>query len=187
MTNPRYNEQISPVPQHEVPLRRRQTRMHCGMWESPFKTFRRVPLLIQKMGERAVISSYRKFIFSLSEALSKRDLTSLKHLLCDVLTVREIENINDPMDLFCTLERRCILGNDNFGLLKDLFKQIHRQDLVNKINGFQGEKTSKRGFVRSNKTKPTDQRTRLCPLKAEDLPDCKKRPRSDSQVPFCGF
>lgn len=161
--------------------------MHCGMWESPFKTFRRVPLLIQKMDERAVISSYRKFIFSLSEALSKRDLTSLKHLLCDVLTVREIENINDPMDLFCTLERRCILGNDNFGLLKDLFKQIHRQDLVNKINDFQGEKTTERGFVSSNKTKPTDQRTRSCPLKAEDLPDCKKRPRSDSKVPFCDF
>ena len=159
--------------------------MHCGMWESPFKAFRRVPLLIQKMGERAVISSYRKFIFSLSEALSKRDLTSLKYLLCDELTVREIENINDPMDLLCTLERRCILGNDNFDLLKDLCKQIHRQDLVKKIKDFQRGKTTERGFVSSNETQPTDQRTQSCPLKAEDLLDCKRRARSDSKVPFC--
>ena len=90
------------------------------------------------MGEIEGISKYRKFTFSLSEALTKRDLASLTYLLGDTLTVREIENINDPKDLFGNLER-CMLGPDNFHILEDLFAEIHRQDLVKKSKRFSKE------------------------------------------------
>ena len=115
-----------------------------------------------KMGEIKGISNYRKFIFSLSEALTKRDLASLTYLLCDTLTAREIENINDPKDLFGNLERRCMLGPDNFHILEDLFAEIHRQDLVKKVKDFQRKQTTERGFVSSNETQLTDQRTLSC-------------------------
>lgn len=90
------------------------------------------------------ISDYRKFTFSLCEQLSQNDLDSMKFLLRDLLTTREIEGVGKPEHLFVLLEQRKELGDDNFRLLEELFTQIKRQDLVRKLNGFEREQLAKR-------------------------------------------
>ena len=83
------------------------------------------------------ISKYRKFIFSLGQQLSTENLSSLKYLLRDLLTTNQTEGINSPTDLFVLLEQRNDLGSDNCHLLKDLLRQIKRQDLVRKVEDFE--------------------------------------------------
>ena len=90
------------------------------------------------------ISDYRKFTFFLCEQLSENDLKSMKYLSRDLLTTRDIEGVERPEDLFVFLEQRKLLGDDNFGLLEELFKQIKRQDLIRKLNGFEREQLAKR-------------------------------------------
>lgn len=90
------------------------------------------------------ISDYRKFTFFLCEQLSQNNLDSMKFLLRDLLTTREIEGIGKPEDLFVLLEQRNELGDGNFRLLEDLLTQIKRQDLVRKLNRFETEQLAKR-------------------------------------------
>lgn len=89
------------------------------------------------------ISDYRKFTFSLCEQLSQNNLDSMKFLLRDLLSEREIGRIGKPEDLFVSLEQRNELGDDNFRLLEDLLTQIKRQDLVRKLNRFEREQLAK--------------------------------------------
>ena len=89
------------------------------------------------------ISDYRKFTFFLCEQLSQNNLDSMKFLLRDLLSTRDIESVGKPEDLFVLLEQRNELGNDNFRLLEDLLTQIKRQDLVRKLNGFEREQLPK--------------------------------------------
>lgn len=89
------------------------------------------------------ISDYRKFTFFLCEQLSQNNLDSMKFLLRDLLTEREIDDIGKPEDLFVSLEQRNELGDDNFRLLEDLLTQIKRQDLVRKLNRFEREQFAK--------------------------------------------
>ncbi|XP_068747659.1 induced myeloid leukemia cell differentiation protein Mcl-1 homolog [Montipora capricornis] len=82
------------------------------------------------------ISGFRKFIFSLSQELSADNLTSMKYLLRDSLTTREIEGINCATDLLVLLEQRNELGRNNCSLFKDLLSEIQRLDLVRKLEDF---------------------------------------------------
>ena len=100
----------------------------------------------------AYISEYRKFTFSLCQELSTEDLNSLKYLLRDLLTMREIEGANSPTDLFVFLEQRNGLGTNNCHLLKDLLTQIKRQDLVRKLQDFERKQLGKRAIVANNQT-----------------------------------
>lgn len=82
------------------------------------------------------ISGFRKFIFSLSQELSADNLTSMKYLLRDSLTTREIEGIHCATDLLVLLEQRNELGRNNCSLFKDLLSEIQRLDLVRKLEDF---------------------------------------------------
>ncbi|XP_068702782.1 uncharacterized protein [Montipora foliosa] len=82
------------------------------------------------------ISPFRQLIFSLCQELSAEDLDSMKYLLRDLLTTREIEGVSRPSDLFVFLEQRGELGSENCGLLKDIFVTIQRRDLLKKLEDF---------------------------------------------------
>lgn len=86
---------------------------------------------------KAFVSEYRKFILSLSQELSTENLHSLKYLLRDLLTMREIESAVSAIDLFVFLEQRNELGSENCHLLQDLLTQIRREDLVGKLKEFE--------------------------------------------------
>lgn len=83
------------------------------------------------------IPQFRKFIFSLCEELSSKNLDSMKYLCRDLLTMRELEGVNNATDLFVVLEQRKELGSGNFHLLEDLLTQIGRGDLVRKLKDFE--------------------------------------------------
>ena len=85
----------------------------------------------------AFVSEYRKFILSLCQELSVENLDSLKYLLRDLLTMREIESAVSAIDLFVFLEQRNELGSENCHLLQDLLTQIRREDLVGKLKEFE--------------------------------------------------
>lgn len=93
------------------------------------------------------LSNYRKVIFSLGQEISMENLHSLKYLLQDLLTTKEIEDFDTPTDLFVFLEQRNELGSENFHLLKDLLAQINRQDLVRKLEDFEKKKLAERDRV----------------------------------------
>ena len=75
------------------------------------------------------------------------NLHSLKYLLRDLLTTKEIEDFDSPTDLFVFLEQRDELGSENFHLLKDLLAQINRQDLVRKREDVEKKKLAERDRV----------------------------------------
>ena len=98
------------------------------------------------------IPEFRKVLFSLCQELTTENLSSLKYLLRDLLTAKELEDIRDPMDLMLDLEQRNELCSNNCQLLKDLLTQIKRKDLVQKIEAFQGRKLAECGLLNNNKT-----------------------------------
>lgn len=116
-----------------------------------------------KMG---CISEYRKFTYFLCEHLTKKDLDSMKFLLRDLLTTREIEDVAKPGDLFVLLEQRNELGSDNFRLLQDLLKMINRHDLARKLNEFERKQLAKR--FGNYETATEDSRTLNTPQFAKD-------------------
>ncbi|KAJ7327403.1 peptidase C14A [Desmophyllum pertusum] len=61
----------------------------------------------------------------------------MKYLCRDLLTMRELEGVNNATDLFVVLEQRKELGSGNFHLLEDLLTQIGRGDLVRKLKDFE--------------------------------------------------
>ena len=127
-----------------------------------------------------LISEYRKFFFSLCKELSTENLDSLKYLLRDLLTTREIEGISNATDLFVFLEQRNELGSDNCYLLEDLLTQIERQDLVKELKNFQRNQLAKRGLVANHKT----QRSEFCVVNKEDrVQDCVTDGEQNSTVP----
>lgn len=93
------------------------------------------------------LSNYRKVMFSLGQEISTENLHSLRYLLRDLLTTKEIEDFDSPTDLFVFLEQRNELGSENFHLLKDLLAQINRQDLVRKLEDFEKKKLAERDRV----------------------------------------
>lgn len=116
------------------------------------------------------ISKYRKFIFSMGQELSTENLSSLKYLLRDLLTTNQTEGINSPTDLFVLLEQRNELGSDNCHLLKDLLRQIKRQDLVKKLEDFKRNQLAEHNRAENDETVPRDGSVRA--VNTEDVQDC---------------
>ena len=116
------------------------------------------------------ISKYRKFIFSLGQELSTENLSSLKYLLRDLLTTSQTEGINSPTDLFVLLEQRNELGSGNCHLLKDLLRQIKRQDLVRKLEDFNRNQIAEHNHAENDETVPRNGSVRA--VNTEDVQDC---------------
>ena len=116
------------------------------------------------------ISKYRKFIFSLGQELSTENLSSLKYLLRDLLTTSQTEGINSPTDLFVLLEQRNELGSGNCHLLKDLLRQIKRQDLVRKLEDFERNQIAEHNHAENDETVPRSGSVRA--VNTEDVQDC---------------
>lgn len=129
----------------------------------------------------AYISEYRKFTFSLCQELSTEDLNSLKYLLRDLLTIREIEAANSPTDLFVFLEQRNMLGSDNsMHLLKDLLTQMKRKDLVRKLQDFERKQLGEPAIVAINKAARNGIRRAV---NMEGIQDCVADGEQTSLVP----
>ena len=98
------------------------------------------------------VPEFRKVLFSLCQELTTENLSSLKYLLRDLLTAKELEDIRDPMDLMLYLEQRNELCSNNCQLLEDLLTQIKRKDLFQNIQAFQGRKLAECGLLNNHKT-----------------------------------
>ena len=84
------------------------------------------------------IPDYIKFTNFLCQQLSQNNLDSMKFLLKDLLSTRDIEGVGKPEDLFVLLEKRNELGDGNFRLPKDVLTQMKRQDLLRTLNPAKG-------------------------------------------------
>lgn len=98
------------------------------------------------------VPEFRKVLFSLCQELTTENLSSLKYLLRDLLTAKELEDIRDPMDLMIYLEQRNELCSNDCQILKDLLTQIKRKDLFQKIQAFQGRTLAECGLLNNHKT-----------------------------------
>lgn len=74
-----------------------------------------------------------------SNKLSNEQLNQLKFLCRDTIGKRELEKIDTGIKLFAVLMERGKLGADNKDYLCQLLTEIQRQDLSEKINGFESQ------------------------------------------------
>ena len=117
------------------------------------------------------ISPFRQLIFSLCQELSVDDLNSMKYLLRDVLTTREIEGVSRPSDLFVFLEQRGELGSENCGLLKDIFVTIQRRDLLRKLEEFDNKQLVENERIQCDGSTRNAGSPRYRPVNKEDNHD----------------
>ena len=82
------------------------------------------------------ISSYRKFLIELSNALSTKDLEELAFAAKDFLPSGIIENTGSALQLFTALQRDDKIGPTNLTLLQNMFETIGRVDLSRRIQDF---------------------------------------------------
>lgn len=118
----------------------------------------------------AFVSEYRKFILSLCQEVSTENLDSLKYLLRDLLTMRELESAVSAIDLFVFLEQRNELGSENCHLLQDLLTQIRREDLVGKLKEFEMKQLAEK----AEQDSVADYQTRngFRAVNVKDMQDC---------------
>ena len=82
------------------------------------------------------ISSYRKLLIELSNALSTKDLEEFVFAAEDFLPSGIIENIGSGLQLFTVLQRHDKIGPTNVTLLQNMFETIGRVDLSRRIQEF---------------------------------------------------
>ena len=76
----------------------------------------------------------RKLYIKLNDQLDKDDEKKIRTLLRgNQISKREIETLSTPGDIFIKLEESGHIGDDNLSLLKDIFKDIERQPLMDLI------------------------------------------------------
>ena len=82
------------------------------------------------------ISSYRKLLIELSNALSTKDLEELAFAAEDFLPSGIIENTESALHLFTALQKDDKIGPTNLTLLQNMFETIGRVDLARRIQDF---------------------------------------------------
>ena len=82
------------------------------------------------------ISSYRKLLIELSNALSTKDLEELAFAAEDFLPSGIIENTESALQLFTALQKDDKIGPTNLTLLQNMFETIGRVDLSRRIQDF---------------------------------------------------
>lgn len=82
---------------------------------------------------------WNALLLEVSNNLSNEQLKQLKFLCRDTIGKRQLEKIDTGIKLFEVLSERGELGADNKDHLCQLLREIRRQDLAEKINGFESQ------------------------------------------------
>ncbi|XP_020384905.1 caspase-8-like [Rhincodon typus] len=95
-----------------------------------------------KESGKAKISSYRQFLFEVSDDITMKDLDTVKHFLRFSLSKLKLENITTMLDALTEMEKEGLLEENNMELLKDICKEIG-EDLVKKFDCYTTEGSRK--------------------------------------------
>ena len=79
---------------------------------------------------------YRAFLLHFGENLKANDLKSIKFILKDEIPAGKLEQINQPHQLFTTLEEHGLLGPTKLDELRECLKDIDRPNLINMLDEF---------------------------------------------------
>uniref|UniRef100_H3BYG2 Fas (tnfrsf6)-associated via death domain n=1 Tax=Tetraodon nigroviridis TaxID=99883 RepID=H3BYG2_TETNG len=79
---------------------------------------------------------FKAVLLEISDQLSEDQLENLKYLCQDEIGKRRMEKIDSGTKLFVVLKERGKLGEDSTEFLGQLLSEIHRDDLVEKLNAF---------------------------------------------------
>ncbi|XP_028257344.1 FAS-associated death domain protein [Parambassis ranga] len=82
---------------------------------------------------------FNAVLLEISNNLSQSQLDNIKWLVRDVIGKRDQEQISTGLKLFQVLTERGKVSAQNTDYLSELLRQIHRQDLSDKLNQFEGE------------------------------------------------
>ncbi|XP_041847064.1 protein FADD [Melanotaenia boesemani] len=82
-------------------------------------------------------TQFNAVLLDISNQLDADNLSKLKFLTRDVVRKREAENVDSGYKLFELLAERGKLAADDTEYVSALLKEIHRDDLADKLNSFQ--------------------------------------------------
>ena len=84
---------------------------------------------------------YRSFLLQLGKNLKNDDLKQIKFVLKDEISDRKLEQINQPCELFTSLEEQGLLGPDKLDELREYLEAIDRPKLTEMVEEFQDADT----------------------------------------------
>lgn len=90
---------------------------------------------------RRLLSPFRTLLQRLSLEIEQDQFKSMKFMLEDYIPLGILETLHKPRDLFSFMLQKCLLGEDNLDLLRELLIQAQRSDLAERVKVFK-ESTS---------------------------------------------
>ena len=84
---------------------------------------------------------YRAFLLQLGQNLKNDDLKDIKFVLRDEIPARKLDQINQPCELFTSLEEHGLLGPDKLAELREFLEAIERPKLMEMVNEFEDADT----------------------------------------------
>ncbi|XP_028847416.1 CASP8 and FADD-like apoptosis regulator [Denticeps clupeoides] len=91
-----------------------------------------------------LVPEYRVLMADLSDDIGEGDLRALIFLLSDILPKDILSNVKGFLDVVVELEKRGEVSSDRVELLKKCLRNIHRADLVKKLDRYQRKVSSAR-------------------------------------------
>lgn len=83
-----------------------------------------------------IINRFRAFLERLSLEIQEDQLEGLKFLLEGIIPLSILEKCQTPRQLFSRMIQKSLLGEDNLDNLEQLFKEVQRSDLVERVRVF---------------------------------------------------
>ena len=84
---------------------------------------------------------YRAFLLQLGQNLKNDDLKDIKFVLRGEIPARKLDQINQPCELFTSLEEHGLLGLDKLAELREYLEAIDRPNLINMLDEFDNANT----------------------------------------------
>ncbi|XP_010736063.3 caspase-8 isoform X1 [Larimichthys crocea] len=103
--------------------------------------------------EPTIISSYRVFLYSLSEDLTTSDLKDLKFLLRDQLPRRKLEENVTTLEVFLEMEHMDLINDTDLNLLEDKIRNVCPM-LVENFNEFKTQQVRHNSYVAQETSRP---------------------------------
>ena len=82
---------------------------------------------------RRLLSPFRTLLQRLSLEIEEDQFRSMKFMLQDCIPLGILETFHKPRDLFSFMLQKCLLGEDNLDLLRELLIQAQRSDLAERV------------------------------------------------------
>ena len=83
-----------------------------------------------------ILFRFRQVVLDIARNLGIEELEQAKYLCTDFLPVGRREMITSTLQLFEELEKQRRVGIDDWSLVKDLLRSLHRFDLLAKVDQF---------------------------------------------------